>query len=261
LLSAVRALPGVASHDDRSAARHQVVETVEDALHPWKQVQELYDALTDGHAWYASGQVAGAALFRFRGARGSAVGRFGTHDALPNRVMLALDRGARALEADGPVDVWLAEHLRREFVRALQTFENMPLPLLDDLELHGVDLVHQEAAGGHTLQRHVGRDVDFLRDRQREEYGPDGNPRAYSSFATLDEAERLVTDALRANLPGIRAFLADPHQTRVRILAPLEHGAGTVLDARGELTDASEVAVVLTKVDGTVRVQTAYLNP
>ena len=259
--AAFHALPGVGSSSDRASARSQVVRTVEDTLQPWKQVQELYDALTSGHAWYTGGELAGAALFRFRGARGASIERFGAHDELPDRVMLVLDRGARALDPAGPLDVWLADHLRQELVQALLRFESMPLPSLDDLDLHGVDLVHQEAAGGHTLQRHVGRDPDFLRDRQTWQPAPDGSPRAISSFTTLDEAELLVTETVRANLADIRAFMADPHRSHTLVQQPVTSPLGNVVDAGGQLVPAGEVVVLLVKTDGTVRVQTAYLNP
>ncbi|MFN2539320.1 MAG: RNase A-like domain-containing protein [Mycobacteriales bacterium] len=260
-VAAVHALPRVGSRADRAAARDRVVDTVEDALQPWRQVRELYDALTDGHAWYTSGQLAASAVFRFRGARGAAVERFGSHDELPDRVMLALDRGGAALDPTGPVDVWLADHLRQQFVQALLAFENMPLPLLDDLDLHGVDLVHQEAGGGHTLQRHVGRDPDFLADRQRWEYAADGGPKAFSSFSTIDEAEALVTQVVRNRLAEVRAFLADPLRTRWMLDQPLPSPVGTVLDATGALVPAGNLGILLVKVDGTVRVHTAVLNP
>ena len=260
-LAAVHSLPGVGTRAHRAAARHQVVETVEDTLQPWKQVQELYDALTDGHAWYASGQLSAAALFRFRGDRAAGMDFFGGHDELPDRVMRVLDRGALPLAADAAADVWLADHLRRELVRALKTFEQMPLPLLAELDLHGVDLVHQEAWGGHTLQRHVGRDPDFLRDRQRWFADPDGNPRAFSSFNTIDEAEALISDAIRENVAEIRAFLADPRVHRRDIEVPLSGPAGTVIDSHGNVVPAGSLVVKLVKVDGTVRVHTAFLNP
>ena len=260
-VAAFHSLPGIGSHAHRAAARHQVTQTVEDTLQPWKQVKELFDALTDGHAWYAGGQLSGAALFRFRGDWAPGVGLFGAHDELPDRVMRALDRGALPLAADSLADVWLAEHLRREFVRALLTFENSPLPLLEELDIHGVDLVQHEAWGGHTLQKHVGRDPDFLRDRQRWQPAPDGNPQPFSSFSTIDEAERLISDALRAHLAELRAFLADPGRTRRSIYEPLRGPAGTVIDATGSSVPAGTLVVRLVKVDGTVRIQTAFLNP
>jgi hypothetical protein len=261
VLAAARSLPGVGSRASRTEARGEVVDSVEASLQPWKQVQELYDALRDGHAWRTSGEVAGAALFRFRGARGHGIDFFGAHDELPDRVMLVLDRGARALDAAGYVDVWLAAHLRAEFVRALLRFENMPLPTLDELDLHGVDLLHQEAGGGHTLQRHVGRDVDFLRERQRWEPNGDGDPKAMSSFSTLDEAEALVTEAIRGHLADIRTLLADPTISRSTIRQRLSGDAGVVIDASGAVARARTLVVHLVKVDGTVRVQTAFLDP
>jgi hypothetical protein len=258
-------LPGVGSDRDRHEARHEVAASVADALQPWKQVQELYDALTEGNAWYAGGQLAGAAVFRLRGDRAAGMDLFGGHDELPDRVMLALRRDALPLGSDAPVDRWLAEHLRQQFVDALLTLENLPLPSLDELDLHGVDLVHHEAAGGHTLQRHVGRDPDFLRERQRFLVDRDGNPFPLSSFGTLDEAEALITEVIRTHLREIRAFLSDPVLTRKTFVEPLPGPVGTVIDAQGTVVPAGSVVVRLVKVDGTVgdtvQVHTAYLHP
>lgn len=260
-VAAFHSLPGIGSHAHRAAARHQVAQTVEDALQPWKQVKELYEALTSGHAWYAGGQLSAAALFRFRGDWAPGIGLFGAHDELPDRVMRALDRGAQPLAVDSLADVWLAEHLRREFVRALLTFENSPLPLLEELDIHGVDLVHQEAWGGHTLQKHVGRDPDFLRERQRWEPDRFGNPTPISSFTTIDEAEALIGDALRAHVAEVRDFLANPKATRMTVRQAISGGVGTVIDVRGSLVPPGLLVIRLVKEDGTVRVQTAYLNP
>jgi hypothetical protein len=262
-------LPGVGSDRDRHEARHEVAASVADALQPWKQVRELYDALTEGNAWYAGGQLAGAAVFRLRGDRAAGMDLFGGHDELPDRVMLALRREALPLGSDAPVDRWLAQHLRQQFVDALRALENMPLPSLDELDLHGVDLVHHEAAGGHTLQRHVGRDPDFLRDRQRFLVDRDGNPFPLSSFRTVDEAEALITEVIRTHLREIRAFLSDPVLTRKTFVEPLPGPVGTVIDAQGTVVPAGSVVVRLVKVDGTVdgtgdgtvQVHTAYLHP
>jgi hypothetical protein len=261
VVSLFRSLPGVGSSAARSTARHEVVEAAEDSLQPWKQVQQLLDALHDGRGWRTSGEVAGTALLRARGVRGHRVDFFGAHDELPAAVMLVLDRGAQALSEQVALDFWLAEHLRQEFVQALLRLEREPLPSLDELDLYGVDLLHQEAAGGHALQRHLGRDADFLRDRQRIEPGRDGGPQPFSSFSTLDEAEALVSEVLQANLAQVRAYLAstDVKARDFRLRVPA--GTGTVISARGELVAARTAIVRLVKRNGTVRVATAFLNP
>ncbi|MCW2673388.1 MAG: hypothetical protein JWP14_1977 [Frankiales bacterium] len=258
--AAARSLPGVGTPDHRAQARGELVDSLEDAVQPWKQVQELYDELTSGHAWLASGQLAGTLLFRFRGAHGKVVDRFGSHDGLPDTVMLALRRGGPPALHDGQLDGWLAARLREQLVRELKAFELVPLPSLDDLLGQGVDLLHHEAAGGHTILKHIGRDPDFLRDRQRWEPRMDGVPTPVSSFADLDQAEALISSALRAHVLQIRELLADDALTSAKLVVPVTAAAGLVVDVRGALVAAGSLIVRLKKVDGTVRIQTAFLD-
>ncbi|MDX6267938.1 MAG: Bacterial CdiA-CT RNAse domain [Frankiales bacterium] len=259
-LAAARSLPGVGTRAHRAEARGELVDSLEDAVQPWKQVRELYDELTSGHAWLASGQLAGALLFRFRGAHGKLVDRFGGHDGLPDNVLLALRRGGLPSVHDAQLDVWLASRLRQELVEALKAFENVPLPVLDDLLVNGVDLIHHEAAGGHTILKHVGRDPDFLRDRQLWEPWVDGEPTPMSSFANVDEAESLITTALRSHAAQLREFLADDALTSAKLVLPISEASGAVIDVRGAVAAAGQLVVRLKKVDGTVRVQTAFLD-
>ena len=73
-------------------------------------------------------------------------------------------------------------------------------------------LAAEEAAGGHTIARHVGRTEAQLRARLAQQ----ANIPAASTFKTLQEAERAVAAALRANKEAIKiwAKTANPGQTK-----------------------------------------------
>ncbi|MCW2706361.1 MAG: repeat protein [Frankiales bacterium] len=261
-LAAARSLPGVGTRAHRAEARGELVDSLEDAVQPWKQVQELYDELTSGHAWLASGQLAGALLFRFRGAHGKLVDRFGGHDGLPDNVLLALRRGGLPSVHDAQLDLWLASRLRQELVDALKAFENVPLPVLDDLLVHGVDLIHHEAAGGHTILKHIGRDPDFLRDRQLWEPGRDGLPTPMSSFTSLDVAEAAISDALRSHAQEVRDFLVAADARKYDVIVPAPASLGIAVDVTGSVADVRSLVVRIAKAaDGTVLIKTAFLNP
>jgi hypothetical protein len=88
----------------------------------------------------------------------------------------------------------------------------------------------------------------------------DGVPTPVSSFADLDQAEALISSALRAHVLQIRELLADDALTSAKLVVPVTAAAGLVVDVRGALVAAGSLIVRLTKVDGTVRIQTAFLD-
>ena len=65
------------------------------------------------------------------------------------------------------------------------------------------DLSRDENAGGHTLQRHVGRTDDQLRDRLDREH----DIAAASTYTDRSTAERTVAAALNGNRDRVRAWL------------------------------------------------------
>jgi hypothetical protein len=67
-----------------------------------------------------------------------------------------------------------------------------------------VDLEAEELVGGHTIERHVGKSEDALRQRLAD----DPRLRAASSFVDLAEAESAVDAALADNAGRIAAWLA-----------------------------------------------------
>ena len=89
----------------------------------------------------------------------------------------------------------------------------------------------------------------------------EGRPGNISSFGTLDEAESLVTEALRANVDAIQKMLRTPKQASLKLVHAVEGSPGTVMRPAHELVPAGEVVVILKRAGGTVRIETAYLNP
>jgi hypothetical protein len=68
-----------------------------------------------------------------------------------------------------------------------------------------IDLMAEEAAGGHTIARHVGKtEVELRAGLVRDTRIP-----AASSFRNIEEAERFVSDALRRNAAGIQSWAAN----------------------------------------------------
>jgi hypothetical protein len=124
-------------------------------------------------------------------------------------------------------------------------------------------VLHHEAQGGHTLLKHIGRDEDFLARRQLID-SPKGSTwvTPVSSFATLGEAQELITTALRVHAAEISAWLAQGTRSQLDIALPLAAPVGVVLDASRRLGTAHYVVVRLGRTKGgDVLVRTAMLAP
>ncbi len=110
-----------------------------------------------------------------------------------------------------------------------------------------IDLAAEEAAGGHTLSRHVGRTEAQLQDRLRRE------PRipAAGSFPDRATAEFTASAALDRNREAVARWIAEalPGGTRsFNYTAPREVGAGVLRDRDG-LVPMRRVRLVLRKGD------------
>ena len=126
------------------------------------------------------------------------------------------------------------------------------------------DLQAEELVGGHTIERHVGKSEDELRQRLVDEA-----LRYASSFVDLSEAEAAVNAALDANSAEIAGWVASfPEPGRLRKLV-LHHEApgpvGRLVAADNERVDsASRVRVVLWRTsirDNGYIVLTAFPEP
>lgn len=125
-----------------------------------------------------------------------------------------------------------------------------------------ISLAAEEAAGGHTIARHVGRTEAQLRARLAQQ----PNIPAASTFKTLQEAERAVAAALRANKDAIKVWAktANPGQTKA-----FAYDAGRVIGqgvvrSTGQMTNMTKMVVVVRKVITENRVYfvlTSYPKP
>jgi hypothetical protein len=106
-------------------------------------------------------------------------------------------------------------------------------------------LAEEEAAGGHTIARHVGRTEGQLQARLASE------PRipAASSFRTIEEAQAVLSRAMRANRQVIETWAKNPNApNRLRLLfnAGQDIGYGVVRQTGG-LQNMQKVRIVLEK--------------
>lgn len=110
-----------------------------------------------------------------------------------------------------------------------------------------ISLAAQEAAGGHTISRHVGQTAQQLRARLARQPGIP----AASTFRTLADAERHVSAALRSNRAAIEAWAraASPggRPFTVTYQATTVVGEG-VVRATGQLQQMTKLVVVLRRV-------------
>ncbi len=125
-----------------------------------------------------------------------------------------------------------------------------------------LSLVAEEAAGGHTIARHVGRTEAQLQARLASQPGI----QAASSFRTLADAEVFVAEALKANRTVIKAWAktATVGQSKPFLYAAGRVvGEGVVRGASG-LQPMTNVVVVVRRVVQSERVYfvlTAYPKP
>jgi Bacterial CdiA-CT RNAse A domain len=123
-------------------------------------------------------------------------------------------------------------------------------------------LAAHEAAGGHTLLRHVGQTEAQLRSRLLS----DPRLRAASSFRSLAEAERFASLALRHNKAAIEAWARSAAIGQRQALPyAANHSLGFgVVRSTGRAQEMHSMVVVLRKVQTQDRVYfvlTAYPKP
>jgi len=124
-----------------------------------------------------------------------------------------------------------------------------------------ISLAAEEAAGGHTIARHVGRTEAQLRARLAQQLAIP----AASSFRNLGEAERFVSAALRANAQAIQSWArsAGPGATRAFNYTGRNIGYG-VERATNALRNMDNIVVVIRKAQSGNRIYfvlTAYPKP
>lgn len=118
---------------------------------------------------------------------------------------------------------------------------------------------HEGRNGGHTLDRHVGRTVDQLKARARDEA-----KREVSTFPDEAAADRAVAEVLYRKRTAVAAWLADGPDGLRDVQATLDAAVGTVWRTdRGRAQPGRTVVVVLAPHRGFpegFRVHTAYVT-
>jgi hypothetical protein len=229
-------------------------------VQPWLGIEALLRQLGDGQFAKVTGTLSAGLVLR----RSSLVSKknefFGTHDDLPRDVLRSMyDLG------HGPdlaaTSLWLEQHAQREFVVELERLQKLPLPGVEELIAQGGSLLLQEGRGGHTLLRHVGRDVDFLHRRQAREPDENGFAVAKSSFLDLNEANRVVASVLSDQAGRLREWAEGAKAKPLRLEAPLAEPAGVMVDGYGHVVEARQAVVVLARNrDGNFRILTAFVE-
>lgn len=117
----------------------------------------------------------------------------------------------------------------------------------------GISLAAEEAAGGHTILKHVGRTEAQLRARLAAET----RIPAASTFRTLAEAERHVSAAMRAHRAGIEAWAKTARVGGRPFTAVYQANVSVgegVVRATGQFQQMTRLTVVLRRVQQQNRV-------
>lgn len=250
--------PFIGDAASRDAARQELKQNALAMAQPWLAIEGLLKELGDGRFAQVSGSLAGGLLMRRWGATGKKVDLFGTHDGLPEQVMLAMRRG---IDPNLPaVKGWVLAHEQDALGDLFETLQKAALPDVEGLIKNGADLLVHEARGGHTLLKHIGRDAEFLRRRSQLEPDGKGAPTSKSSFLSLDEAERVIAGGLATGAGTLRSWAAGTEK-RIRLVEPLATPAGLLVNLHGQVVEAERLVMDLVRnSDGSVRLVTAFVR-
>ncbi len=118
-------------------------------------------------------------------------------------------------------------------------------PVSDGTRVPGGGLQAHEDAGGHLLERHVGKSEGWLLDRVNRE-----NVSAASSFRDVGEAEHFVAETLAENQDAIDAWLGGEGGNRLVVDATFDASTGISVK-RGDrhAEDVFSVRLVLERSD------------
>ena len=120
-----------------------------------------------------------------------------------------------------------------------------PVETPDAPQVPGGGLVAHEDAGGHLIERHVGKSEQWLVDRVNRD-----NISAASSFIDLPEAERLVAETLMENQDRVDAWLDGQGGNRLVIDASFDSSTGiSVVRGSDSAEDVYSVKLVLERSD------------
>ena len=161
-------------------------------------------------------------------------------DVVRHRYVALKEGESEPVRSPEPPD-WDPVRAQQEFLATLERWKSVPAPRIAELLDNGPDLMQQEALGGVTLLRCVGRDAAFQRLRVAEEPGRDG-PTPKGSFLTLDEAEWAVGQAIAASREAVEEW-GRGTAWRLGLNVPLSRPVGLVLD--GEVVGPADNVNVL----------------
>ena len=120
-----------------------------------------------------------------------------------------------------------------------------PVETPDAPQVPGGGLQAHEDAGGHLIERHVGKSEQWLVDRVNRD-----NISAASSFIDLPEAERLVAETLMENQDRVDAWLDGAGGNRLVIDARFDSSTGiSVVRGSDSAEDVFSVKLVLERSD------------
>ncbi len=113
---------------------------------------------------------------------------------------------------------------------------------------HARDLSIDEARGGHTLKRHVGRTDDELRERLSQEQ----NISAASTYTDRATAERAVGEAIRDDKDKIERWMGRGARRPNLVLdyTDREDALGRVMNRRAMGSVPCDHAIIVLKADG-----------
>lgn len=118
-------------------------------------------------------------------------------------------------------------------------------PVSDTSRVPGGGLQAHEDAGGHTLERHVGKSEDWLVDRVNRE-----NVSAASSFRDVDDAEHFIAETIAENQDRIDAWVDGQGGNRLVLDASFDASTGiSVKRGDSQAEDVFSVRLVLERSD------------
>jgi hypothetical protein len=118
------------------------------------------------------------------------------------------------------------------------------------------DLSQDEAAGGHTLRKHVGRTDDQLRERLQHEH----EISAASTWTDRQTAERAIGNALAQNQDKIQRWLARDSHSNLVLDYDGDHPIGRSLRRDADQPEPCSHATIVLKwsAQGSYYVLTSY---
>ncbi|MDE1148628.1 MAG: hypothetical protein PW843_18760 [Azospirillaceae bacterium] len=118
------------------------------------------------------------------------------------------------------------------------------------------NLAVEDAAGGHTILKHISKDERYLRQRLIDEPGIP----AAGTFTTRFEAEKFISQAVQANSQRIQQWAAAGTKGKLAFTHQAGQTVGWVIPrASGVMTRTSEVLVVLRRVTPAGTSKTYYI--